>query len=56
MRKVSKLNGDEVLMRYRMRYRKARSKRERSALVDEAEVQETLYKATIRQKEAKGRR
>jgi len=35
MRKVSKLNGDEVLKRYRMRYRKARSKGERSALIDE---------------------
>jgi len=42
-------------MEIKMRYRKARSKRERSALVDEAEVQEKLYKATIRQKEARGK-
>jgi hypothetical protein len=42
-------------MEIRMRYRGSRSKRERSALVDEAEVQETLYKATIRQKEARGK-
>lgn len=32
---MSHINGNEVLMRYRMRYRKARSKKELSELIDE---------------------